>query len=80
MNSENHESIPSERILTEGEVQRIAGNPSHSTLWRWQRIGVFPRRRKIGPNRVGWLASEVEAWLKEKASEDVDAPQQATAK
>ena len=27
---------------------------------------TFPKRVKIGNNRVGWLKSEVEAWLQAK--------------
>ncbi|HGY2556839.1 TPA: helix-turn-helix transcriptional regulator [Pseudomonas aeruginosa] len=36
---------------------------SRVTLWRWCRDGLFPQGRQIGPRRVGWLASEVQAWL-----------------
>lgn len=35
---------------------------SRTHLWRLQRSGEFPSPRELGPNRVGWLASEVIAW------------------
>ncbi|QQQ52399.1 MULTISPECIES: helix-turn-helix transcriptional regulator [Pseudomonas] len=36
---------------------------SRITLWRWQRDGIFPPCRYIGPRRVAWLESEVKAWM-----------------
>jgi len=55
------------RFLSLKEVQRLTGNLSRSTIWRWQQQGLFPRSRRLGPNRVGWLLSEIENWLQEKA-------------
>lgn len=39
---------------------------SRVQVWRLEKAGQFPRRIKLGPNRVGWLQSEVERWLKER--------------
>jgi prophage regulatory protein len=36
---------------------------SRSTIWRLERAGKFPARRQLSANAVGWLRSEVEAWL-----------------
>lgn len=36
---------------------------SRSTIWRLEREGQFPNRRKLSGNTVGWLRSEVEAWV-----------------
>jgi prophage regulatory protein len=33
---------------------------------RLEEAGTFPRRIRIGANRVGWLRSEIEQWLKER--------------
>jgi prophage regulatory protein len=54
-----------EQILREKEVLKVVGL-SRSSLWRKERLGVFPPRRKlgIGGRAVGWLRSELEAWLK----------------
>lgn len=38
-------------------------NVSRSTLFRWERSGHFPRRMKLGPRRVAWRTSDIEAWL-----------------
>lgn len=37
---------------------------SSATIYRYMALNLFPARRKLGPNRVGWLASEVKAWGK----------------
>ncbi len=50
------------RILSEKTVCKQLG-VSRVTLWRWENAGHMPRRRQIGPRRVGWLESELEAWL-----------------
>jgi len=39
---------------------------SRSTLWRWEREGVIPPRRKIGPNVTGLLETELNDWLESR--------------
>ncbi len=34
--------------------------------WRLERSGEFPKRIRLGGNRVAWLQSEVESWIKGK--------------
>lgn len=34
-----------------------------STIWRMEREGTFPLRKQITQRSVGWLKSEVDAWL-----------------
>jgi prophage regulatory protein len=36
-------------------------SPQH--ILRLEKRGQFPRRVRVGANRVAWLASEVEAWI-----------------
>jgi prophage regulatory protein len=36
---------------------------SRTTLWRMERLGTFPRRKKIGKRAVAWLESEGRDWL-----------------
>ena len=52
-------------ILRPREVQELLGI-SKATLWRWARAGLLPPKRVIGPNCVGWLQSELEAWMEER--------------
>jgi prophage regulatory protein len=49
-------------ILRIKEVLRITGL-SRTTLWRLERIRKFPKRRKLGARAIGWLASEIRAWV-----------------
>ncbi|TAL01836.1 MAG: AlpA family phage regulatory protein [Rhodospirillaceae bacterium] len=66
-----------DEILGEAEVAKIT-SLSRSTRWRGERAGWFPRRRQISPNRVGWLKSEIAAWLEERAAKSrsgIKAPQ-----
>ena len=51
-----------DRFLREREVRSMTGL-SRTTRWRLERVGQFPRRRQISPGAVGWLESEVLAWM-----------------
>ena len=57
-----------DRFLRTPEVLRISGL-SRVTLWRLERLGKFPLRRKLSVNSVGWLESEVFLWLEKKRQE-----------
>ena len=61
------------------EARKVAGDISARTLYRWAKDGLFPSPYRIGPNRVGWLQSELEEWLtsKKKADQGTDAPEAA---
>lgn len=54
--------MKNEKYLSEKQVRNIVG-VSRVTLWRWQRDGLFPARRQLGPKRVAWLESELNEWL-----------------
>ena len=43
---------------------------SRASIYAWMdRPDVrFPRCRRLGPRRVGWIASEVDGWLAERAA------------
>jgi predicted DNA-binding transcriptional regulator AlpA len=36
---------------------------SLATVWRWEKKGILPKKRRIGPNVVGWLAKDIDAHL-----------------
>lgn len=52
-------------VLTFSEVADLTG-VSVSTLYRWVSDSRFPRPIRLGPARVGFLATAVEAWLTER--------------
>lgn len=41
---------------------------SRSTIWRLEKAGKFPRRRRVSASVVAWLESEVTAWIQASAS------------
>lgn len=53
-------------ILSKTDVCRKV-NLSSSSLWRYVKNGLFPPPIDLGPNRVGWIESEVDAWIEGKA-------------
>ena len=56
------------KILSNKEVRsRIPY--SSVQIWRKENAGEFPRRVRLGANRVGWLESEIEAWISSKIGE-----------
>jgi prophage regulatory protein len=66
MSSRFFSSCPSEdRILRLPEVIFITKR-SASSIWRDERNRRFPPRRKLGPGAVGWLYSEIMAWLESR--------------
>lgn len=39
---------------------------SRSTIWRLEKAGKFPRRRKLTAGSVAWLAREVQEWMEDR--------------
>jgi prophage regulatory protein len=39
---------------------------SSQHIARLEKAGLFPKRLRLGPNRVAWLLAEVEAWSEER--------------
>lgn len=53
------------RVIGLDEVMSRTGL-SRSTIYAWMNAGLFPQRRKLGPRRVGWLESDIEAWIMQR--------------
>lgn len=53
---------PSDDLFWNLKTVRQKTGLSSATIYRYMALDLFPARRKLGPNRVGWLASEVKAW------------------
>jgi prophage regulatory protein len=60
-------ALANDAIIREQKCRRISGL-SRSTRWRLERAGKFPRRRKISEKATGWLRSEVDGWLADRAA------------
>jgi len=59
------DTITRDAILRTSEVTRTAGL-SRATLYRKMAAGTFPRSIPLTDTAVGWLASEVNAWIAER--------------
>jgi predicted DNA-binding transcriptional regulator AlpA len=55
-----------DRILSRAEVRALTGL-SYTTIWREVRDKRFPRPISLSPNRKGFLASEIDDWLRKRA-------------
>ena len=56
------------RLITKVELRQLVPyTPQH--ILRLEKRGRFPRRIQVGPNRVGWLLSEVESWIAARVAE-----------
>ena len=42
---------------------------SRSTIWRLERLGSFPRHRRISANVVAWVEEEVTSWIHSKVGD-----------
>lgn len=56
-------AAPSDDEIWNVRTITIKTGISRSTLYKYVKDGHFPRQRKLGPRRVGWLASEVRSWM-----------------
>ncbi|MGE3703522.1 MAG: helix-turn-helix transcriptional regulator [Hyphomicrobiaceae bacterium] len=53
------------RILSKKDLRALVlYSPAH--IDRLEKAGRFPKRVQLGPGRVGWVESEVLAWLTER--------------
>jgi prophage regulatory protein len=59
-----------DRFILEDECLELT-TLTKVTRWRMEKRGEFPRRRKISPGRIGWLESEVRAWMESRPASDI---------
>jgi prophage regulatory protein len=56
------------RILSKRQVKELVlYSPQHTA--RLEKAGLFPKRVQLGPNRVGWVESEVLEWLEQRLAQ-----------
>ncbi len=56
------------RVLRKREVVRKVGY-SGMHISRLEKAGQFPKRIQLGPNSVGWIEAELDAWIEAKVAE-----------
>lgn len=55
------------RLVSKKELRTVCGIPyTPQHIARLEAAGKFPKRVRLGPNRVAWLLSEVDAWVNER--------------
>jgi prophage regulatory protein len=54
---------PPDELLWSIKTVTLKTGLSRATIYRYTNRKLFPPPRRIGPNRVGWLAAEVIAWV-----------------
>ena len=65
------------KVVSKKELRTVCGIPySPQHIARLEAAGQFPKRIRLGQNRVVWLVAEVEEWLNERiATRDAIDPQ-----
>jgi len=59
------------KMLRLAEVIEMTGL-SRSTIYRYESNADFPKRRRIGPNAVPWLDTDIEDWMQSRPA--INAP------
>lgn len=54
-------------ILRRPEVEAHTGL-SRSTIYAWMKEGTFPKPVKLGARLVGWMDTDIEAWVDARTS------------
>lgn len=70
-NQKNIHFADADRIIDKHELKKLTLY-SHVHISRLEKAGNFPKRIKLGPNRVGWSLQEVQDWIEARKSERDD--------
>jgi prophage regulatory protein len=55
------------QVVSKKELRTVCGIPySPQHIARLEAAGQFPKRIRLGQNRVVWLLKEIEGWLDER--------------
>jgi prophage regulatory protein len=62
------------RVLSYEEVREKGARFSKVHLWRMEKDGRFPKRVALGPAKHGWIDTEIDQWIADRAAaRDVEA-------
>jgi prophage regulatory protein len=62
-------AVTRDRIVGMSDVLPMFGSVSRSTLYRWIKEGRFPRQVKMGPQRIGFIQSELDDFVEKLRAE-----------
>ena len=63
-----HESYPPKPLIHRKKGVIALTGLSGTTIWRLTRRGKFPKPVRLSAGAVGWLDSEIQGWLAERAA------------
>ena len=56
--------VETSRQLRFKELKSLKGIcETRMTIWRWEQLGLFPKRHRTPMGRIFWWEHEVDAWL-----------------
>lgn len=59
-------AIPFGDELWNVKIVKLKTGLSRTTLYKYVKLGLFPRQRQLGPGRVAWRASDVRDWIESR--------------
>lgn len=59
----NNANTPLNKIIRLAAVIDLTGL-SESSIWRKEKDGSFPKRKRISKRAIGWALSEIIHWIK----------------
>jgi prophage regulatory protein len=62
-----------DRFLRRKEVEEIT-SLKDPQMWREEKVGRFPKRRKLTQRTVGWRQSEIDEWMNSRAASTGEFP------
>jgi predicted DNA-binding transcriptional regulator AlpA len=62
------------KILHYDELRGLGVHLSKSQLARLEKTAQFPRRVRLSGHRYGYVAAEIDAWIRERIAERDGAP------
>lgn len=56
--------MANDRMITFGELKGLFGIPwCRQHIWRLEKAGTFPSRKRLGNRRVVWRFAEIRDWV-----------------
>lgn len=53
------------KLIRAKQVVHVTGL-SRGTIYRLERAGTFPSRRRLSPNSVAWIEKEIAEWMESR--------------
>ena len=63
-----YNEVKSDFMMSDEVDARVPYSRAH--LYRLEDQGDFPKRKRIGANRVAWVRAEIERWLADRMEDE----------